>query len=138
MGTLGTRSASAQPQAAANAARGPLALLLGLRPRTAINADTAVSPFAEGQDNTASRAALRYQGSLIFPPPMPGGSPPVKLGVLPGNTMDEEACRRSSCSSLTARSTPSLAASPYFNTASPRLFASMSKLIGSGPMLVRI
>ncbi len=53
-----------------------------------------------------------------------------------GITSDDDACRRSSCSSRIAFSTPAFAASAYLSAASARVAASISKLIGSGPMLV--
>src|SRR5206468_2656044 len=81
-----------------------------------------------------------HHGILILPPRPPGGNAPVSPAAAPepGNTIDDEAWRRNSCSSRTARSTPTFAASPYLSTASLSVFASTSKLIGSGPMLVRI
>lgn len=58
---------------------------------------------------------LLRHGSLILPPPRPpGGNPPVSPAAAPapGNTIEDDACRRNSCNSRTARSTPTFAASP--------------------------
>ncbi len=66
-----------------------------------------------GRRCAALEAGFRHAyGSLILPGG--GGRPAPRPGVAPGTRIEEEAWRRISCSSRIARSTPSLAASPYF------------------------
>jgi hypothetical protein len=87
-----------------------------------------------GAGDTDAHGTERRPRTVLAQVDLAAARSPAEWRPFRGMTIDDCDWRRISCNSRIARSTPTFAASPYLSTASASVLASISKLIGSGPI----